>query len=93
MGSATGRFLAARVRREGLAIELPGDAELVEREVVYDVVERCDLAIACWDRGMSAAEHWVNQAAIEFGTPALFGEPARRAALPGRSCSRPGAPV
>ena len=23
---------------------------------------------------MSAAEHWVNQAAIEFGTPALFGE-------------------
>ena len=66
--------LAARVRRDGLAIELPIDSEDVERDVVFDVVERCDLALACWDRGMSAAEHWVNQAAIEFGTPALFGE-------------------
>ena len=66
--------LAARVRRDGLAIELPADAEDVDRDVVSDVVERCDLALACWDRGMSAAEHWVNQAAIDFGTPALFGE-------------------
>ena len=66
--------LAAQLRRDGLAIELPAKADVVERETVIDAVERCDLAIGCWDRGMSAAEHWVNQAAIASGTPALFGE-------------------
>jgi bacteriocin biosynthesis cyclodehydratase domain-containing protein len=74
VGQSRQDALATLVRRDGLAIELPTDAEQVERDIVFDIVERCDLAIACWDRGMSAAEHWVNQAAIEFGTPALFGE-------------------
>ena len=62
------------VSRDGLAIELPAGGGTVDRDVVADAVGRCDLAIACWDRGMSAANHWVNEVAISSSTPALFSE-------------------
>jgi bacteriocin biosynthesis cyclodehydratase domain-containing protein len=74
VGMSRQAAVAARVSREGLRVECPAVGEAGERGVVADVVGRCDLAVACWDRGMVAAHHWINEAALASGTPALFSE-------------------
>ena len=66
--------VANHIRREGLRIELPAVGGTFDKKLVADIVGRSDLSISCWDRGMSAANHWVNEAAVASNTPTLFGE-------------------
>ena len=53
------------------------------REAVADAVADLDLTICVIDRGHLAARHWVNQAALATGRPALFGELTLAGALVG----------
>jgi bacteriocin biosynthesis cyclodehydratase domain-containing protein len=66
--------IAGHLSRDGLEIALPATGDVVDHTTVTDVIKSCDIAIACWDRGMSAANHWANEAAHISGTPILFGE-------------------
>jgi ribosomal protein S12 methylthiotransferase accessory factor len=44
------------------------------RDCVEDATRKSDLVLACVDRGLAAANHWANQAAMASSTPALFSE-------------------
>ena len=66
--------VASLLRRDGLQVELPTTRDPLERAAVVDAVRTADLAVVCWDRSMSAAGHWANEASISSGTPALFSE-------------------
>ena len=67
---------AARlIARPGLTITTAGqDASAFDRDRVRALSDGCKLVIVGWDRGFNAAHHWVNEAAIECGVPALFSE-------------------
>ena len=45
-----------------------------DRDRVRALSEGCRLLIVGWDRGFHAAHHWVNEAALDLGVPALFSE-------------------
>lgn len=83
---ATARLIA----RPGLEVVTGGQGAL-DRERVRALSEGSKLLIVCWDRGFHAANHWANEAALEFGVPALFSELRATTAiagplfLPGRS--------
>lgn len=57
----------------GTKVTTAGATEL-SRERVSEIARDCDLLIGTFDRGFSAAQHWINRAAFETDTPALFGE-------------------
>ncbi len=65
--------IASLVTRPELAITMGGAQEL-NRERVRDLADGCDLLLACWDRGFGAATHWINEAALAHGVPALYSE-------------------
>jgi ribosomal protein S12 methylthiotransferase accessory factor len=67
---------AARlIARPGLEITTAGgDISAFDRDRVRALSDGCKLLIVGWDRGFNAAHHWVNEAAIECGVPALFSE-------------------
>ncbi|HKP98453.1 MAG TPA: TOMM precursor leader peptide-binding protein [Fibrobacteria bacterium] len=54
------------------------DAAAVER-----LLDGAGIAVACFDRGMVAAHHWINQAALGKRVPALFSELRATGALVG----------
>ncbi len=66
---ATARLVA----RPGVEITTAG-RDSFDRDRVRVLCEGCKLLIVGWDRGFNAAHHWVNEAAIEHGVPALFSE-------------------
>jgi ribosomal protein S12 methylthiotransferase accessory factor len=74
VGMARQDVVASSVPREGVRINVPTSRDPLDRAAVVDAVRNCDLAIVCWDRGMSAAGHWVNETSIASGTPALHSE-------------------
>ena len=45
-----------------------------DRDRVRALAEGCKLLVVCWDRGFHAAHHWANEAALEWGVPALFSD-------------------
>ena len=49
------------------------DAPLT-REGVDALVRGASLALACFDRGLSAVHHWLNRASLAQGVPALYSE-------------------
>lgn len=80
-GAPIGRLrqdvVADHVRRDGesTVVVAPIRTEAaLDRGAVADTVAACDIVIACWDRGMSACNHWVNEAAVASGVPALYSE-------------------
>lgn len=66
---ATARLVA----RPRLQI-ITADQGTLDRTRVRELSEGCRLLIVSWDRGFHAAHHWVNDAALELGVPALFSE-------------------
>jgi len=66
---ATARLIA----RPDLEVTTAGQGAF-DRDRVRALSEGCRLLIVCWDRGFHAAHHWANEAALEFGVPALFSE-------------------
>lgn len=66
---ATARLIA----RPDLEVTTAGHGAF-DRDRVRALSEGCKLLIVCWDRGFHAAHHWANEAALEFGVPALFSE-------------------
>jgi ribosomal protein S12 methylthiotransferase accessory factor len=64
---------ANQVKRAGLEIVMAGQ-EPLDRARVRSMATGAHLLIACWDRGFNAAHHWVNEAALKLGVPALFSE-------------------
>lgn len=67
--AATARLVA----RPGLQVTTAGQGTF-DRDRVRALSADCQLLIVCWDRGFQAAHHWANEAALEFGVPALFSE-------------------
>lgn len=65
--------VAAHVGREGVLTRTSGRPAL-DREAVADLTEGCDAVVVCWDRGLGAAAHWSNEAAIRHGVRTLFSE-------------------
>jgi ribosomal protein S12 methylthiotransferase accessory factor len=55
----------------------------LRKEDVDALVAHSHLVVGCFDRGFSAAQHWVNRSALAHGRPALFGELSDTAALAG----------
>lgn len=47
------------------------EGELV-REDVYAVVGDCDAVAGCFGTGFSISDHWINEAALTTGSPAVF---------------------
>jgi ribosomal protein S12 methylthiotransferase accessory factor len=73
-GGSRQEAVAAGIRCDGLTLELPAKGGTVDRALVAEVVAGADLVVVCWDRAMSAASHWANEAALATGTPTLFSE-------------------
>jgi ribosomal protein S12 methylthiotransferase accessory factor len=65
--------VAVHVGREGVATRTSG-VQALDREAVAAVTEGCDAVVVCWDRGLGAAAHWSNEAAIRHGVRTLFSE-------------------
>lgn len=65
--------VARALARDGLELRT-SDGAAVDREAVFEIVGDAQLAIVCWDRGLGAAAHWANEAAVEHDVPALFSE-------------------
>lgn len=55
-------------------VELGSDSSELDEAKVRALVEGCDLVFGCWDQAFGAATHWLNQAALATGVPALFSE-------------------
>lgn len=89
--------VARHVARAGVETRTSGVREL-DREAVVGLTAGCDVAVVCWDRGLGAAAHWSNEAALQHGVRTLFSELRSTVSLagplflPGRSacwmCSR-----
>jgi ribosomal protein S12 methylthiotransferase accessory factor len=65
--------VAAHIGREGL-LTRTGGAQTLDREAVAAMTAGCDVVVVCWDRGLGAAAHWSNEAAIRHGVRTLFSE-------------------
>jgi ribosomal protein S12 methylthiotransferase accessory factor len=52
---------------------LPFEGPELTRESVSELGRGADFLVACLDRDLVAANHWVNRAAFEHGIPAVFG--------------------
>ena len=47
-------------------------AEKLDHLAVEQIASQCDLMVGTFDRGFSAAHHWINKSALQHGIPALF---------------------
>ena len=72
VGATRADATAGMLARDG--VEAARGAAELARDQVGAVAAESDLLIVCWDRGFQAAHHWANEAALEFGVPALFSE-------------------
>jgi bacteriocin biosynthesis cyclodehydratase domain-containing protein len=73
VGTSRELAVAKLIARSGLEVRTAGPGPF-DRERVRALSEGCRMLIVAWDRGFHAAYHWVNEAAIELGVPALFSE-------------------
>jgi len=71
------------VKAQGGRTEVIAPEGVVTRESVAAAVEGCHFVVGCFDKGFSAANHWINRASLEYGIPALFAESRGHVALVG----------
>lgn len=64
------------------SIHTAGEA-MPSRESIAALATECDLLVSCFDRGFSAASHWVNRAGIAHGVPAVYAQAKAHTALVG----------
>jgi ribosomal protein S12 methylthiotransferase accessory factor len=60
-----------------------GGAETVIPEGIGALAPGCQLLVGCFDKGLAAADAWINQASLASGVPALFARLEGRVALLG----------
>ena len=76
--SALGRprqeVICDAVRGQGGRTEVIAPDGAVTRESVAAAAAGCHFLVGCFDKGFSAANHWLNRASLECGIPALFAE-------------------
>ena len=65
---------AALENRGSLAEICIGPEREVTRESIAALAPECDLLVSCFDKGFSAVHHWVNQASLASGSPAMYTE-------------------
>jgi bacteriocin biosynthesis cyclodehydratase domain-containing protein len=68
-------LLANRLKRRNpnASINVSNCGEMT-RETTSELARNHDTLIACWDKGFSSGNHWVNRAAHLLGVPAIFCE-------------------
>lgn len=75
VGTPRQQVMAAALAAGGgpTRVEVAGP-EPLGREAVAALCDDADLVVACLDRGLSSANHWLNAASVATGVPALYAE-------------------
>ncbi len=54
--------------------EIRTGPDVLNKDAVYEYAKDADFLVGCFDKEFISVHHWLNQAAVELGKPALFAE-------------------
>jgi ribosomal protein S12 methylthiotransferase accessory factor len=74
VGQARSTVVARALHQRYPTVTLTTGVHELDEARVLALCEGADLLVGCFDRGMSAAHHWINRASLALEIPALFSE-------------------
>jgi ribosomal protein S12 methylthiotransferase accessory factor len=82
-GEPRDRACKRALEAQGLDTRVEVGAGAVTPDGLDAVTSTCQLVIGAFDRGFLAASHWLNQASLKHGVPAIYAQLAAHAAFVG----------